>query len=131
MPCATRRALVFSQFLDGVHAEGDVVDPQRRVGRGQGLFVIADVEEGDERTILQAKEEVRVGAVLARAGHVVALDDVIERQAQDVLVEVAGLLGIAGLVGVVVQLLHGGGRWQCGQVGTGACVHRMSPWWMF
>src|SRR5260221_12499949 len=108
------------QFLDGVHAEGDVVDPQRRVGRGQGLFVVADVEEGDERPILQAEEEVRVGAVLARAGHVVALDDVIERQAQDVLVEVAGLPPPPGPFGGGGGAVAAGGGGGGGEGGGGA-----------
>ena len=36
------------QLLHAVHAEGDVVDPQRGVGGWQGFFVVADVKEGDE-----------------------------------------------------------------------------------
>ena len=102
------------QLLHGVHAKGDVVDPQGGVGRGLGLDVIAQVKEGDERAVLQAEEEVGVGAVLARAGHIVALDDVVQRQAQDVFVEMARFLRIPGFVGVVVQLLNGGWRRQCG-----------------
>ena len=101
--------------LEGLHridAKRDVVDPHRRVGRGQCRLVIAQVEKRDERSVLQAEKEVRVRAVLARAGHHVALDDVIERQAQDVFVEMPRLLGIPGALGVVVQLLDGRGRGQ-------------------
>ncbi len=60
-----------------------------------------------------------VGAVLAGAGDVVALDDVIERQAQDVFVEAAGLLRVPRAVGVLVQLLERGRRRQAGQRGCG------------
>jgi hypothetical protein len=77
---------------------------------GDGL-VIAEVEKRDERTILQPEEEVRVGAVFAGAGHVIALDDVVQRQAQDVFVEVACFLGVPRAVSDVVQLVdrHGSG----------------------
>jgi hypothetical protein len=107
------------QLLLGVHAEADVVDPFRRVGAGQRGLVVAKVEEGDEGAVLQAEEEVRVRAVLAGAGHVVALDDVVQRQAQDVLVEAACFLRVFRAVGVVVQLLDGCG---CGQGGGGRHV---------
>ena len=63
-----------------------------------------------------------VGAVFARGRHIVALDDVVERQAGDVLVEVPRLFRIARLVGVVVQL-DGGGRWQLGSVGQAGVGH--------
>ncbi|MNT37947.1 hypothetical protein D3C72_1741140 [compost metagenome] len=116
------------QLLHRVHAKSDVVDPQRRVRRGLCLHVVAQVEEGDERAVLEAKEEVRVGAVFARAGHVVALDDVVQRQAQDVFVELARFLGVACLVGVVVQLLDGGRRGQGGQIGLRDGVHAESPY---
>jgi len=62
-----------------------------------------EIEEGDERSVLQPEEEVRVRAVLARARHDIALDDVVQGQAEDVLVEAARFLGVAGTVGHVVQ----------------------------
>ena len=104
------------QLLLGVDAERDVVDPQRGVGRGQRRFVVAQVKKCDERAVQQAEEKVGVRAVFPRAGHVVALDDVVQRQTQDVFVEVPGFFGVAGLVGVVVQLLHGSGRGQVREV---------------
>ena len=97
------------QLLDRVDAEADVVDPLGRVGAGQRRFVVAQIEEGDERAVLQAEEEVGVGAVLAGAGDVVALDDVEQREAQQVFVEMARFFGVFGLVGEMVQLLDG--RW--------------------
>jgi hypothetical protein len=100
-----------------------VVDPQRGVGRGQGGFVIAQVEEGDERAVLQAEEKVGVRAVFTRAGHHIALDDVVQRQAQDVFVEVPGFLGILGPVGVVVQLVD---RRGCRQAALARVLWR--PW---
>ncbi len=111
------------QFLDRIDAEGDVVDPGGRVGGGLGFHIVAQVEEGDEGAVPQTEEEVRVGAVFASAGHVVALDDVVERQAEDVFVEMPRFFRVACAVGVVVQLLHGGGRGQGGQVGAGQCAH--------
>src|SRR5690606_28826679 len=105
----------------------DVVHPQWRVGRRQWLDVVAQVKERDERAILQPKEEMRVRAIFARAGHVVALDDVIERQAQNVFVEMPRLLGIARLVGVVVQLLNGSRGGQGGGGGPGGSGHGEAP----
>ncbi|MCY1556575.1 hypothetical protein D9M68_933350 [compost metagenome] len=110
------------QLFDGVDTKADVVDPLGRVGAGQGGLVVAEVEEGDERTVLQAEEEVGVGAVLAGAGHEVALDDVVERQTQDVFVEAARFFGVARAVGVVVKLLDGGRRGQGGDGGHGGLL---------
>src|SRR3989344_4365559 len=54
-----------------IDAVSDVVDPQRRVRRGLCLHVVAQVEEGDERTALEANAEARVGAAFARSWPVV------------------------------------------------------------
>ncbi len=104
------------------------------LGAGLRGHVVAQVEEGDERAVLQAEEEVRVGAVLAGAGHMIALDDVVQRQAQDVFVEVPRLLGVARAVGVMVQLLDraaarasrpGGGWWSWVLLAIHYCVTRL------
>ena len=105
--CLQAQLHVFKLLLV-VDAKSDVVDPGRRVWRSLGDLIVAEVEKRDEGAILQAEEKVGVGAVLAGAGYMVALDDVIERQAQDVLIEMPGFLGIAGPVREVVQLLHRG-----------------------
>ena len=45
----------------------------------------------------------RVRAVFPRAGYMIALDDVVQRQAQNILVKMPRLFGVFGAVGVVVQ----------------------------
>ena len=83
------------------------------LGDGQGGLVVTQVKERDERAVLQAEEEVRVRAVFAGAGHHVALDDVVQRQTQDVLVKLPRLLGILARgrrSGAVAAPGRGGGR---------------------
>ena len=101
------------KICDCVYPEGNRVDPYRRVRGSQGRLVIAQVKNCDERAIIQAKENVHVGAVLASARCMVSLDDVPQRQAQSVFVKMPGFFGIFGPVGAAMQLLYrrGGGRW--------------------
>ena len=98
------------QGLHVVHPKGDVVDPIGGVGRRQGTLVVAQIKKGDKGAILQAEKYVRVRAVFAGAGHNVTLDDVVERQAQNIFVKVPCGLGVNTAVGVVVQLLNRRGR---------------------
>ena len=44
----------------------------------------------------------------------VALDDVVQRQTQNVLIKMPRLFCVARTVSAVVQLLNGHGRWQVG-----------------
>ena len=61
-----------------------------------------------------------VGAIFAGAGNVIALNDVVQRQPEDVFVEMPGLFRIFGPVGKVVQLLHRRRCWQGGRGGVQA-----------
>ncbi|MNL82033.1 hypothetical protein D3C87_2093010 [compost metagenome] len=51
----------------------------------------------------------------------------VQRQAQDVLIELARFFSVTRLVGVVVQLLDGRGRGQGGQIRFQDGVHAESP----
>jgi hypothetical protein len=82
------------------------------LGEGSAADVVAQVEEGDVRAVAHLEKDVHVGAVLARARHVVALDDVGQRQAQQVFVEMAGFFAVAAAPGEVVQPAHGGRGWR-------------------
>ncbi len=94
-------------FLDAVHAQRDVVHPGWRVRRGIGREVVAEIEERDIGAVAHLEKQVNVGAVLLRARHVVGLDDVHERQAEDILVEMPRLFAVAALDGPVMQALDG------------------------
>ena len=100
------------QLGHGVDAKRNVIHPQRRIGRWQRGLVVTQVKKRNERTVLQPEEKVGVGAVFTGTRHDVALDDVKQRQAQDVLIKMPCFLGIFGTVGVMVQLLDGGRRGQ-------------------
>jgi hypothetical protein len=95
------------QRLARLDAQGDVVDPGRRVRRRLGDGVVAEVEEGQVRAVGHAEEDVHVGAVLAGARHDVGTDHVDQRQAEQVLVEGARLLAVAAAPGEVVQAVDG------------------------
>jgi hypothetical protein len=43
----------------------------------------------------------------------VALDDVVQRQAQNIFIEVARFFSVLGSVSVVVQPKYWGWRWRC------------------
>ena len=104
------------QLQLGVHAKRNVVDPNRGVGRGQGCGVVAEVKKSNEGAVLKAKEEMRVRAIFSCGGHMIALDDVVQRQTQNVLIKVASFFRVFGPVGIVVQLLNGGWGRQVGGV---------------
>ena len=116
------------QFTHMVDPKGNVIDPCRCVGRGGCGLVVSQVKKSDEGTILQAKKNVRVWAVLARAGHMVTLDDVVERQTQNIFIKMPRLFSVACAVSAVVQLLNGHGRWQGGwpRVHGMGCGHVVS-----
>ena len=104
------------QLKHRVHAKSNVVDPQRGVGRRKCRGVVSEVKKSDERSVLKSKEKMRVGAIFTRRWHVIALDDVIKGQSQNVFVKVPGFLRILGSIGIVMQLLHTR-RWrQCAGV---------------
>ena len=67
------------QCLDTFHTERDVVDPRRCIGRGQGSGVVAQIKKSDERSVIQPEKEMGVGTVFARAGHMVALNQMVKR----------------------------------------------------
>jgi hypothetical protein len=85
----------------------EMVHPTRRVRRWQWSLAVAEIEEGDERSVPHLEKDVRVGAILTRGGDVVLLDDVRERQAEQILIEMPGLFRIAASVREVVQSLDG------------------------
>ena len=109
------------QIRNAVYPKRNMVDPQGRVGRRQCRLVIAEVKKRDERTIPEPKEKVGVWAVFTSARHVVALDNVVQRQTEDVFIKMPGFLGIARAVGVVVQLLDGRRGRQTGCWNPGFC----------
>jgi len=90
-----------------IDAQGQVIDPGRRVGRGLGGRVVAQVEEGDVRAVTHLEKDVHIGAVLAGAGYHVALDHMHQGQAQQVLIEMARLLAIPAAPGEVMQRSDG------------------------
>ena len=106
-PAASSRALAAASSAATRHLQREVVDPGRRVGRGLGGVVVAEVEEGDVRAVAHLEEDVDVGAVLAGRRHVVRLDQVDQRQAEQVLVEVPGFLRVAAAPGEVVEAADG------------------------
>ena len=95
------------QICECGYRKCDVVDPSRRIGRGQRGFVVTKVEKCNVRAITQAKEEMGVGAILAGAGHVITLDDVVQRESQNVFIKVARLFRVFGSIRVVMQALDG------------------------
>ena len=90
------------QRLHRVHAKRDVVDPQRRIGRRLRGLIIAQVKKSDAGAVLQPKKQMGIRAMLAGAGHDIALDDVVQRQTQNVFVKMPRFLRIAAAVGVMV-----------------------------
>ena len=50
-----------------------------------------------------------VRAILTGAGHVITLDDVVQRETQNIFIKVARLLRVFGSVRVVMQALDGRG----------------------
>jgi hypothetical protein len=73
------------------------------VRRGLGGLVVAQVEEGDTGAVGHAKEDMRVRAEFLGARYPILADDVDQRQAEDVLLEVPGLLRVAASVGEMTQ----------------------------
>src|SRR5664279_1596424 len=111
--------LRLAQRLDRIDAQGNVVDPRRRVRRRIGRDVVAEVEEGKARAVGHAKEDVHIGAVLARARHPVGADHVHEGQAEHVFVEGSRFLAVAAAPGEVMKAADGNegvGHW--GDSGT-------------
>ena len=91
------------QLFDGINAQRDVVDPLGGVRRFFGGDVVAQIEESDARAVSHAKEDVRVRAVLAGRRHDVTLNDVIQRQPEDVLVKMPCFFRVLAAVRKVVQ----------------------------
>ncbi len=101
----------------GVYSKGDVVDPNRGVGGGKSGFIIPQIEKCNEGAVHESEEKVRVGAIFSCAWHVVTLDNVVKRQAQNVFVKMTRLFCILGAVSIMVQLLDGGSLGQGAQGG--------------
>ena len=106
MPAASSRCLACSRSSHRADVERQVVHPRGSIRRRIAGEVVAEVEERDERAVAHLEEDVDIGTVFAGRRHVVFLDDVRERQPQDVLVELAGLLRIAAAVREMVQSAH-------------------------
>ena len=90
--------------------------------------ITAKIKKRDERTILQSEKNVGVWAVFAGAGDMVTLDDVVQRQTQNIFVKMTRFFCVFCAVGVMVQLLDGRRCGQWGPVGGhgGDCLHGVS-----
>jgi hypothetical protein len=74
-------------------------------------LVVSQVKKGDEGAVQQSKEKMRVGAILASARHMIALNDVVQRQTQNVFIKMSRLFCIPGAISVMMQLLYVSRLW--------------------
>ena len=78
------------------------------MGDGSRGLVVAEIEEGDVGAVPHLEEDMHIGAIFAGRGHGVGLDHVRERQTEQVLVEMPGLLGVPAAPGEMVKAVDGG-----------------------
>ena len=90
------------QVIDAADIESDVVDPSGCVGGGLTGKVVAQIEEGNERAVLQLKKEMGVRTVFTCAWNMVVFDHMVERQTQNIFIKMTGFFGIPCSVSVVV-----------------------------
>ena len=92
--------------------ESMITGESKTVTKALGDRVVAQIEERDERPIVQLEEQVDVGTVLPGAGDVVGPHDMGQRKAQQVFVKPAGLFGITAAVSKMVQAVHRNHGWR-------------------
>jgi hypothetical protein len=113
--------LAFKQRRIVCHVECDVLHPSRRIRVLDCRTGGGNLEEGDVAAVIEAKEDVQVGAVhLDRGNHVVG-HGVREGQAQRLGVELNGFLRIVATEGDMVESTQHG---KCSSEGGGRARNR-------
>ena len=105
-----------AHLIDCVHFKGEVMNPFWHVAAQRGAAAVANVEERDLRAIAHFEEEMTERRVLSRRGDVLGTDDVGQGQAQEIFIELPGLLGIDAAPGRVVETFER-------DVSRHACLH--------
>ena len=93
------------EYLDGFDLEGQVLGPVR-VRRLLDGRLVDQVEEGNPAAVGHLEEQMAMRRMFLSRWHSVLRDHMGKLQAQDVAIEVHGLLGVSTPIRNMIKLLH-------------------------